>query len=137
MIYTTNYIGVLVAAAGSFFVGFMWFGPLFGKKWMSLMNFTQAHIEEGKRKGMAKPMILTGIFALLGAYVFFTVAESLGLSGLPDALCLALAAWVGFSLPIFMNTLLWEGRSLELFWLNALHNLATLVLSAIIYTYII
>ena len=29
-----NFLAVIVAAFSAFFVGWIWYGPLFGKKWM-------------------------------------------------------------------------------------------------------
>ena len=34
-----NWLAVLVAVVASFFFGWLWYGPLFGKKWASLMKF--------------------------------------------------------------------------------------------------
>ncbi|HLD39833.1 MAG TPA: DUF1761 family protein, partial [Candidatus Nanoarchaeia archaeon] len=33
-----NYLAVLVAAIAAYVVGFLWYGPVFGKKWMALMG---------------------------------------------------------------------------------------------------
>ena len=35
-----NYWAVVVAALSAFVVGWMWYGPLFGKSWMELNGFT-------------------------------------------------------------------------------------------------
>lgn len=34
-----NYLAVLIAAVASMIIGFLGYGPLFGKAWMRLMNF--------------------------------------------------------------------------------------------------
>ena len=36
---TVNYIAVLVCAIAAMPVGFLWFGPLFGKTWARHMGF--------------------------------------------------------------------------------------------------
>lgn len=48
-----NYLAVIVAAAASMIIGMIWYGPLFGKTWRSLMGFTplpsrhsSSHVEE-------------------------------------------------------------------------------------------
>jgi len=134
MVYTINYIGVLLSAVGSFAIGFLWFGPIFGKTWMKLMNFSLEQMEEGKKKGMVKPMLLSLISCFVTAFIFFTLAEATFIIGFSEALCLAVLIWLGFSAPIFLNSVLWDGKSWKLFWLNSLHILATLVLSAFIFS---
>lgn len=50
-----NYWAVLVSAFCAFFIGWIWYGPLFGKLWMKLngffgwlaLNFGKNNIEEG------------------------------------------------------------------------------------------
>ena len=34
-----NYLAVLAAAIASMVIGFLWYGPLFGKQYMALMKF--------------------------------------------------------------------------------------------------
>jgi len=137
MVYTANYIGVLVAALGSFFIGFMWFGPLFGKIWIKLMGFTDAQMEEGKKKGMMKPMALSIISSLVTAFIYFSLADALLVTDFSETITLGFWIWVGFTLPIFLNTVLWEGRSWKLFWLSSTHILATLIFSGIVYSWFV
>ena len=34
-------------------IGFLWYGPVFGKMWIHLMDFTSEHMEAAKTKGMS------------------------------------------------------------------------------------
>ena len=43
-----NYIAVVVAAVASMAVGFIWYGVLFRKQWMSLMGFTAGSMSNMK-----------------------------------------------------------------------------------------
>lgn len=137
MIYTTEYLAVIIAAVGSFIIGFLWFGPLFGKKWMALMNFTQDDIEKGKAKGMAKPMIISAISSIVTAYILFTLADTSLLAGFGELFVLALLLWIGFILPPFLNASLWEGKSWSLFWLGSTQILASLVWMALVYSWMV
>jgi hypothetical protein len=137
MVITANYIGVLVAALGSFFIGFMWFGPLFGKIWMDLMKFTPEHIEEGKKQGMMKPMLISVVSSLVSAFVFFSLADALLITNFAEAVTIGFWIWLGFSLPIFLNTVLWEGKSWKLFWLSSTHILAAIVFTAAVYSWFV
>ncbi|QNL19009.1 DUF1761 domain-containing protein [Hyphobacterium sp. CCMP332] len=39
-VYGINIIAVLLATLGFMVVGFLWYGPLLGKRWMALNGFT-------------------------------------------------------------------------------------------------
>ena len=43
-----NFLAVIVAAFSAFFVGWIWYGPLFGKKWMELNGFTKENMGQKK-----------------------------------------------------------------------------------------
>lgn len=43
-----NYLAVVVAAVASMAVGFLWYGVLFRKQWMSLMGLTTESIASMK-----------------------------------------------------------------------------------------
>jgi hypothetical protein len=60
-----NIWAVLVAAISTFVVGWLWYGPLFGKQWMSLVGLTEEKIREGN---MVKIFGLAFIFELVMAY---------------------------------------------------------------------
>ena len=38
-----NYPGIAAAVVASFLFGWLWYGPLFGKKWAALMNMAMDH----------------------------------------------------------------------------------------------
>ena len=42
----TNWIGVILAAISAMVVGYVWYGPLFGKPWMKLVGITKEDIEK-------------------------------------------------------------------------------------------
>jgi hypothetical protein len=50
-----NYVAVLVCAIVARPVGFLWFGPLFGKTWARHMGFGDMQPDSGK---MAKAMMI-------------------------------------------------------------------------------
>ena len=60
-----NYLAVAVSALASLGLGFLWYGPLFGKQWMALQGLTPERIEQTKAAGRQK----TYLIALLGAVV--------------------------------------------------------------------
>ncbi|MCA0348736.1 MAG: DUF1761 domain-containing protein [Flavobacterium sp.] len=61
-----NFLAILVAALSTLIVGFVWYGPLFGKVWMKENGFSE---EEMKKGNMLKIFGLTIIFSLLFAMI--------------------------------------------------------------------
>lgn len=62
-----NWLGVIAASVSAFVLGGIWYGPLFGKKWMALVGLTE---EEAAKGNMA--LIFGGAFVLsfIAAFVF-------------------------------------------------------------------
>lgn len=74
---TINFVAVLVATLSTFAIGWLWYGPLFGKTWLAEVGITQEDAEKGN---------LGKIFGL--AFIFeFIMAFNLAmfLTGSPEA----------------------------------------------------
>lgn len=134
-----NYLAVLVAALASFILGFLWYGPLFGKQWITMMKIPHAKVEEMKKKGMGPMLPQMGLALLSSLVMSFVMAHSLlfassylGVYGISAALQGAFWNWIGFQVPIILNGTLWEERSWKLFAFTSAYYLASLVLIGII-----
>jgi len=57
-----NWLAVLVAAIMPYAIGFVWFGPLFGKPWMASIGMTP---ESASKANMAKVFGLAFVFQLI------------------------------------------------------------------------
>lgn len=67
-----NILAVLVATLSTFFVGWLWYGPLFGKAWMNAVGLSEEQIQQGN---MAKIFGFAFLFELIMAFnlaVFLT-----------------------------------------------------------------
>lgn len=129
---TINYWALIVAALANMIVGMLWYGPLFGKKWMQLVGITA----DGMKSMAMKPwqaMIGGLINSLIIAYVllFFTVTWVT-----PDiggALFGAFWIWLGFVATTQIGSFLWEGKPITLFLINTSYSLVAYgVMSAIL-----
>lgn len=127
-----NYLAVLVAAIAAVVLGGIWYGPVFGKLWITLMGWTPKEIEEAKKKGMGKSYALTALGALVMAYVLAhfvvgwamaTIAQSAVFIGLQTGFWL----WLGIVLPVLLSSVLWEKKSWKLYLLNVGYWLAVLL----------
>lgn len=138
MIPVINYWAVLVSAIVSMWVGFMWYGPIFGKMWLKLARIDHQDIEVAKRRGMWKIYLISFIGSLLTAYalahgLIFGNAY-LGMSGIGAGLQGAFWYWLGFFVPVTASAYLWEGKPAKLWWLNAAYYLVSLGVMSVILT---
>ena len=136
-----NYLAVLVCAVVAMPVGFLWFGPLFGKTWARHMGFANMQDNSGS---MGQAMAIFFVSNLLIAFVLAHAIEawqasSWGLA--PDAAPWIYAVnagffnWLGFFLPLQMNRVAWEMKSWGLVLINASFDLTRLILFGIILSY--
>ena len=129
-------MAVLVAAIASMVVGFVWYGVLFKKSWMSLMGITTDSMS-GMKMSAKKAYIIQFVASLIMACV---LAQFIGLGLLDDTATSALTvgmsvgfkAWLGFIVPTSLGIVLWENKPWKLWFINASHYLVTLVAMGII-----
>ena len=130
---TLNYTAILGAAAAAILLGFLWYGPIFGKYWMKLMGFSKADMEKAK-KGMGKRYAIMVVGTLVGAYVMAHFVDYLSASTAKEAGMVGFWLWLGFVAPVTLGSVLWEGKSWSLWILNNAYQLVMLKMMAIILT---
>ncbi|WP_020402085.1 DUF1761 domain-containing protein [Gracilimonas tropica] len=60
-----NWLAVIAASLVGFAIGFIWYGPLFGKSWMEAVGLSE---EEVQNSNMAKTFGFTLVFQFIMAY---------------------------------------------------------------------
>lgn len=65
-----NYLAILLCGISSMIIGFLWYGPLFGKEWMKLAGFTSEKMAKAK-KSMTQIYTLMFILSLIMAWILF------------------------------------------------------------------
>ena len=107
-----NIWGVLAAALLSMVLGFIWYGPLFGKKWMEIIGATGINAEKRKemQKGAQKLYAISFALAFVQATVFDALIKSL-----PEvsSLNVAFISWLAFAVPIVAAGAMWNNDSSE------------------------
>tara|TARA_B100000315_G_C14350442_1_gene483739 strand:+ start:388 stop:786 length:399 start_codon:yes stop_codon:yes gene_type:complete len=127
-----NNIAVLVAAIGSMVVGMLWYGPLFGQKWVKLMGWNKAEAKKKQEAGK-KSLVYAFIGTLVTAYVLAMFIGNLGASGPRAGAIVGFWIWLGFLATSQVGRVLWEGSPKQLYYLNTFFNLVNLaVMGAII-----
>ncbi len=122
-----NYLAVFVAAVLNMVLGMAWYGPLFGKQWMDLMQIKKADVDKSKKKGMGKTYVVAFAMALL---MFYVLAHVVAYMGAVTAVLGAITGfwmWLGFIMPLEAGSVLWEGRPVKVFLLNAGYHLVALL----------
>jgi hypothetical protein len=131
-----NYVAVLVAGAANFVLGFLWFGPIFGKIWISLMGITQKQIDEAKKKSMAGQLAISFIASVVTAFVLehsiIFASDYLGIYGVAAGLQGGFWNWLGFVVPVTLSSVLWEGKSWKLWILTSGYYLVGLLIMGVI-----
>lgn len=134
-----NYLAIVVAVVANFFLGFIWYTPLFGKAWAKEMGYDTSIKPTGG--DMAKGMTFMVIGNFLLAYVFAhnMAAWSFvpGMDQMPaigTILNSAIFTWLGFFLPVDLGRVAWEKKSWKLFFINTGYHLVTLLVVATILT---
>lgn len=131
-----NYLAVLASAIASMVVGSLWYGPIFGKQWITLQGWTPEAMAANKAKGMTKSYILMFVGSLVMAYVLahslVFAADYLGVYGASAGLMTGFWSWIGFIAPVTLGIVLWEGRSWKLYILNNGYQLLNLLVMGVI-----
>lgn len=120
-----NWLAIIVAAIVQVVIGFIWYGPLFGKTWMAMMGLTQQSIS---RAGMTKTYAWTVVGSLVTAYVLAKFVGWLGAMDFGAGLKVGVWAWLGFVATVTLASVLYEKRSVNLYVLNNGFQLISLAL---------
>ena len=121
-----DFVEIGVAFAVYFVLSFVWWGPLFGKKWNVLMGFPA-----DDRQPMLKSLLLQAVGTFFLAYMLFHVLEAMvsthddaggmmrGDLTITNGLLGGLFIWLGFFFPVQLGRVAWEKAPWSLYFINA------------------
>ena len=120
-----SWLGIALAVVAAMAIGTIWYGPLFGKKWMKLVNL---------KKGSASPtapMLIMLALAIIQAFVIahFIVYVSYfypTYSELSVGLLTGLWGFIGFVAPVLISNTVFAKGSVELLKINLGNQVITL-----------
>ena len=115
-----NLYAVLVAGIVPMIVGMLWYGPLFGKRWLAMMEMTAEEVQEG-----FNPIKTHGIGILLSFLTAYILAQLI-------AVHVGLMALVAFVIPAAHQSVTFEKRKAGLAWLNVAYNGVALIGQAVV-----
>jgi hypothetical protein len=126
-------LGILLAAIATMILGSIWYSPLlFGERWMKLMGITKESLAKEKQKEIQAFYAINFIADIVSAFILSRLIVFLAMPALGYALLLAFLVWLGFAVPILLGSVLWEGKPLTLFYINAGYRLASFLLMALV-----
>ncbi|MEK7588577.1 MAG: DUF1761 domain-containing protein [Patescibacteria group bacterium] len=112
-----NYVAIVVCAVLSMVIGSVWYGPMFGKKWMEITGADKYDL--AKRKEMQKKaMPLYGIqfvLSLIQAYIFaqyIVIGSLIDISGVLNGFLV----WLAFIMPTVAGSSMWNNNSNKIKW---------------------
>ena len=127
-----NWLAVIVCAVLSMVIGFIWYGPLFGKPWGTITGWTSEKVAALPKKKMFTIYILAFIAAFVIASILAIVLLAVRADGIGGGIITALVLWVGFTGATIGVNMTFERRPFSLFRIEAGYHLLAFVLYAII-----
>ncbi len=132
-----SYTAIIVATVANFFVGFLWYSVLFRNAWAKEMGMSA---DQRPATGVfVKSLTMNLIGCFLLAYVFahntaaWTFVPGIAEMGVGASIAnAAIFTWLGFFVPVDINTVAWEGKSWKLFFINTSYHFMMVLTSAII-----
>ena len=129
-----NLLPILVSGVVSLILGFIWYGPLFGKAWARHTGWTEEKVKALPASRMALTYGLTFVAAMVSAYILSVLAEAVNASGIMDGFLLGLLIGVGIAGMAFATTHLFEHKRLGLWLIVAGYEVLYLAVAGIIVT---
>lgn len=121
-----NYVALIIAAIASMVVGFVWYGPLFGKAWMKLSGIKPEEMKKAN-KNMPKLYGTMYVASLLMAYVLGVFISYAGVTDVVGGATIGFWAWLGFIATMKLSEVLFEQRPMNLYYINVGYHLVVLV----------
>ena len=110
-----NYIAILAGAVLSMIIGAIWFGPLFGRKWLQIIGADASDIEERKKmQRSAGPLyIVQFLLTLLQVLVLsHLIIRITGVSGFETSIWI----WSAFVIPAIAGAAMWTTEKSGIKW---------------------
>ena len=131
-----NYLAVLASTIMMMVLGFLWYGPIFGKQWQSLMGFTAEDMNEAKAKGMVKTYAIMALGALVMSFVLahslIFASNYMKVTGVVAGLEVGIWNWLGFIVPVSIGSVLWDGKPWKYWVITYGYNLVGMLTMAAI-----
>lgn len=120
-----NYLAIVVAAIINMVLGFLWYGPLFGRQWMALSGIKMENID---RSAMPRIYGVSFVAALVTAFVLSRIVDWAGAKTFGAGAAVGFWVWLGFVATVTIASVLYENRPTGLYALNNGYQLVSLLI---------
>jgi hypothetical protein len=118
---TVDWVGIIVATVAAMLIGGLWYGPLFGKSWMTLIGKTTEEVHA--QGGLA--YLIAALGAFVTAIVMTYVTQWAAADGFGEGALVGVVMWAGFIVSTLVTGGVFEGRPWELIMINSGNSLLT------------
>lgn len=127
MVFTVNWLAVIVATIAAFAFGAVWYTTL-SKQWLAALGKTRAELNVGNT-----PFIWSVVVELIMAIVLATLIANLpGGVTVGSGITVGIIAWVGFVITTLILNHRYEGMSWSLTLLDGGHLLGVLIIQGLV-----
>ena len=127
--FNINWLAVVVSAVANMVIGAIWYGPIWAERWLEGIGKTREWANENQRP---TDWVLAVLNSLLLAFFLANVMAWAGVSGFLPGLLMGLFMWLGFNGFSFAVNHAFEGRSMQLWFINSGIYLVGLLVMGII-----
>ncbi len=132
LITQVNLWAVLLGAISNMILGYLWYGPFFGKIWMAQMGWNGKQMTPEAKKEGNKAMAWAVVISLITSYVLANLLYYSDFLTLSEAVQFALLIWLGFIATTHANNSFFENRKWSLYIIGTSYQLVSLVIMAVI-----
>ena len=124
-----NWVAIVVCVVVYMIIGSLWYSPiLFVKPWMKLLG----NKKQGNMSDLPKLLVVSFIAGLLMAYVLSVIMAAMHPASIWYGAVGGFWTWLGFIATYSLVNILYEGRPLQLFYINSGYYLVSLILMGMI-----
>ncbi len=138
-----NYLAILAGVVANMVIGFVWYGPLFGKRWAREVGLPADFKPSGADMAKSMGLMVLGAFLVAwclahNVFAWGFLAEK-GMTEQPHPAVMGWSAgfftWLGFFVPVYLNSVSFEGKSWTLFGINVGYYFVNLQVLGMILVY--
>jgi Protein of unknown function (DUF1761) len=113
-----NYPAVIVAAIVHFMIGGIWYGLIFGNKFIQLIGWSPEKLAQVGNQNHTKEYVFAFLSSLILVYVLAHFVQYTKAKGATDGMQTGFWLWLGFIATTQLSTVVFEERNFGLYLLN-------------------
>lgn len=127
-----NWLHILVAAAGYWVVGILWYSVIFSKVWQTEMTNYGVKLNPPSGGKMAQNVVLTYVMHVFATIAVAFLIHFIGSETVMEGIKVGLYCSFGYVVTAGSMGYIWEGRSLKLIMIDNSFHIVGLIVAAII-----